>query len=63
MGMNRPRLTLERSYSLPEVRLRFRATEMAVLRDSGSEALLATAAFSNIGYYLVLFDGTGEVSK
>jgi hypothetical protein len=61
--MNRPRLTLERSYSLPEVRLRFRATEMAVLRNSGTEALLATAAFSNIGYYLVLFDGTGEVLK
>jgi hypothetical protein len=47
-------LTLARRYPVPEVRLRFRATEMAVRRAADGEPLLATAAFSNIESHLVL---------
>lgn len=60
---NFQKLKLHRRYQLPEVRLRFRSTEMAVLRNSHGKEFLATAAFSNISHYLVLLSVDGEVIK
>lgn len=60
---NNHKLRLHRRYQLPEVRLRFRSTEMAVLYNSQGETMLATAAFSNISHYLVLLSVEGEIIK
>lgn len=60
---NRHKLQLHRRYQLPEMRLRFRSTEMAVLHNSLGETMLATAAFSNISHYLVLLSVDGEIIK
>ena len=54
-------LKLKQRLALPEIRLRFRSTELAVLRDAPDETLLATAAFGNIGSCLVLLSRDGDI--